>query len=54
VDALEGDGGDGAAELAVLRRDDVHVLRADDHVHRLVFSKPESTHLKRRPKNFTA
>ena len=39
VDALEGDGGNGAAQMALLRRDDIHVLRTDDDVDRLVGGK---------------
>ena len=39
VDALEGNGGDGAAQMALLRRDDIHVLRTDNDVDRLIGRK---------------
>ena len=38
--SLEGDLGDRAGELALFLGDDVDVLGPDDHVHRLVGSKP--------------
>ena len=36
MDALEGDRRDRAAQMTLLRRDDVDILRADDDVDRLV------------------
>ena len=37
---LEGDVGDGARQLPLLHGDNVDVLGADDHVHRLVGGEP--------------
>ena len=39
MDALEGDRRDRAAQMTLLRRDDVDILRADDDVDRLVLFK---------------
>ena len=39
VQAFEGDGSDGAGQVAQLRLHNVDVLRSDHHVHRLIFGK---------------
>ena len=39
MDALEGDRRDRAAQMTLLRRDDVDILRTDDDVDRLVGPK---------------
>ena len=39
VDTLEGDGGDGAAQMTCIRADNVNILRTDDDIDRLVLLK---------------